>query len=155
MDKIKDSPKPLQKKLIFTVMIGILCLIMRGAVSLFANEQGTFLLSGVICVVCLYKAWKLYHIIANINYDIIEGTCVGITSKPMHKYIKVHLMDDSGEEFSLLLEKMSHIKIGIRYRFYLKKTAPLSTGSEYFDASLSTDCFLGYEEYGRHNNFTI
>ena len=48
----------------------------------------------------------------------------------------------------LLFGKRSKIQIGFRYRFYFKKTQRLTLGSEYFDAALSSDCFLGFEELG-------
>jgi hypothetical protein len=57
-------------------------------------------------------------------------------------------MDDSGIESSLRLGKQVMIKIGFRYRFYFKKSEQLSVGSEYFDAALASDRFLGFEELG-------
>ena len=79
---------------------------------------------------------------------MVEGTCVGIVPKPLRKYRKIRIMDDDGNESALLLGKHSKIQIGFRYRFYFKKTQRLTLGSEYFDAALSSDCFLGFEELG-------
>jgi hypothetical protein len=92
---------------------------------------------------------SLYYLIAKQKYETVEGTCVGIGVKPLRKYRTVKLMDDAGIESSLRLGKQTKIKIGFRYRFYLKKTERLySVGSEYFDAALSSDQFLGFEELG-------
>ena len=106
------------------------------------------LLCAVVCGLSLCKAWSFYHTICKQNYEIVEGTCVGIVPKPMRKYRKIRIMDDEGTESALLLSKHSKIKIGFRYRFYFKSTQRLTLGSEYFDAALSSDCFLGFEELG-------
>ena len=58
------------------------------------------------------------------------------------------LWDDEGNESALLLPKQSKLIIGDRYRFYFKQTQRISLGSEYFDAAMSSDCFLGYEQIG-------
>lgn len=153
MDKIKGSPAPLQRKLIVTVFVGIICLFIGAAVSLLAGESDTLVLSGVICTVCLYKARTVYNVIIKCDYDIIEGVVVGIMPKLMRRYIKVHLIDDEENEIKLLLEKRTNVKTGVRYKFYFKKSVPPLIGSEYFDAALSADCFLGYEaaeEYRRN-----
>ena len=81
----------------------------------------------------------------------MEGTCVAITPKPLRKYRKIKIIDTDGNESSLLLGKHSKVKIGFCYRFYFTKTQHVSLGSEYFDAALSSDCFLGYEELGEFN----
>ena len=60
----------------------------------------------------------------------------------------VTVMDDEGNESSLLLSKQSKVKIGDRYRFYFKQTQRITFGSEYFNAAMSSDCFLGYEAIG-------
>ena len=79
------------------------------------------------------------------EYEVVEGTCVGIVPKMLGRYRKIKIMDDEANESTLLLDKQSKIKIGDRYRFYFKKTTRVTLGNEYFDSALSSDCFLGYE----------
>ncbi len=148
MRKILNAPAPLRRRLILTVLLGFACLLIGLAVFLFAKDQIMLLLSAVVCGLSLCKAWSFYHTICKQNYEIVEGTCVGIVPKPMRKYRKIRIMDDEGTESALLLSKHSKIKIGFRYRFYFKSTQRLTLGSEYFDAALSSDCFLGFEELG-------
>ena len=74
---------------------------------------------------------------------------MGISPKPLRKFRKIRIMDDEGNESSLLLSKQSKVKIGDRYRFYFKQTQRISLGSDYFDAAMSSDCFLGYELVGK------
>lgn len=86
--------------------------------------------------------------IAGEEYEIVEGICVAVMPKPLRKYRKIKIMDDNGNESTMLLGKQSKVKIGYRYRFYFKETQRISLGSEYLDSAMSSDCFLGYEELG-------
>lgn len=148
MDKIKNAPAPLRRKLFLTALLGLLCLLIGVAMFLFSKDRIMLLLSAAVCILSFYRAWSIYNTVCKQEYEVVEGTCVGITPKPMRKYRKVRIMDNEGNESALLLGKQSKIKIGFRYRFYFKKTQRFTIGSEYFDSALSSDCFLGFEELG-------
>lgn len=148
MQKMKDAPAPLRRKLFLTVLLGFVCLLIGLTVFIFAKDQIMLLLSVAVCLLSIAKAYSIFRLIVKEEYETVEGTCVGITPKPLRKYRKIRIMDGDGNESSLLLGKQSKIKIGFRYRFFFKKTQRLTLGSEYFDTALSSDCFLGYEELG-------
>lgn len=145
MDKLKEAPASLKRKLFLTVLAGVLCLMIGAAMYIFAKDRVMLFLSAAVCVFSLVKAFVLYHVLGEKKYEVIEGICVGIVPKPMRRFRKIRIMDDEGNETSLLLSKQSKVKIGDRYRFYFKQTQHISLGSEYFDAAMSSDCFLGYE----------
>ena len=105
-------------------------------------------LSGAVLVFSIIRAIGLYYAIAGQKYEAVEGTCIGVSSKPLRKYYTVKLMDDAGIENSLRVGKQAKLRIGFRYRFYFRKCGRLSVGSEYFDTALSSDQFLGFEELG-------
>lgn len=136
----------LRRKLLLTVLLGLLCLLIGFAIYLFANDRITFYLSIAICIFSLYKVIMLYYTIIKHKYETVDGTCVSIIPKLFRKYRKIKIMDDNGTESTLLLNKHSKIKIGTRYRFYFKTSNNIKIGNEYIDSALSSDCFLGYEE---------
>lgn len=146
MDKIKDCPQPLMRKLFLTVLVGVLCLLVGIAMCIFAKDRIMLFLSGAVCVFSLIKAFSLYLVLSEKKYEIVEGTCIGIVPKPMRRFRKIRIMDDAGNESSLLLSKQSKVRIGDRYRFYFKQTQRITFGSDYFDAAMASDCFLGYEK---------
>lgn len=148
MEKLKDTPIPLKRKLFLTILIGFLCLLVGIAMCIFARDRIMLFLSGAVCLLSFVKAAMLYRVISEKKYEVTEGTCVGISPKPLRKFRKIRIMDDEGNETSLLLSKQSKVKIGDRYRFYFKQTQRISLGSDYFDAAMSSDCFLGYELLG-------
>lgn len=151
MEKIRNVPVPLRRKFYMTGLLGLICLLIGIAVYFFSKDRTMLLLSGIVCILCISRAYCIFRIITDEQYETFQGICVGIVPKPLRKYRKVRIMDDEGNESSLLLNKQSKVKIGYRYRFYFKKTQRLTLGSEYIDSSLSSDCFLGYEELGEFN----
>ena len=148
MDKRLDIPAPIRQKLILTTVVGIVCMLTGLAMFIFAKDQIMLLLSASVCVLCIAKTYSLFRLAIKKEYETVEGTCVGISPKPMRKYRKIRIMDDEGNESAVLLNKQSKVKIGYRYRFFFKQTQRFSLGSEYLDAAMSSDHFLGYEELG-------
>lgn len=112
------------------------------------EDKVMMFLSLAVCVLSLGKALGYYRVIAGEEYEVVEGTCVAVMPKPLRRYRKVKIIDDGGNEATMLLDKHSKVKIGYRYRFYFKETERISFGSDYLNSAMSSDCFLGYEELG-------
>lgn len=141
-------PTPLQRKMLFTTIIGVACFLVGFAVFLFNKDQTTLMLSLAVMVMCVGKAITYYRIVSTEAYEVVEGTCTAIVPQLIHRYRKVKIVDSSGNETLLLLDKLSKIQIGSRYRFYFKEADRITLGREYFDSALNADCFLGFEEVG-------
>lgn len=148
MGKIKDAPAPLRRKLFLTCIVGAVCLLVGVVMFLFLKDRMMLFLSMAVCLLSFDKAIDYYRVISGAEYEIVEGTCVAIIPKPLRKYRKIKIIDDNGNESTMLLGKQSKVMIGYRYRFYFKETAHISLGSEYLDSAMSWDFFLGYEELG-------
>lgn len=145
----KNIPWVLQQRILFTALIGAGCLAVGIAYFLFSRDMVFLALSGLVFLFSLLRGIGLWHTIMQRHYEVVEGTCIGISAKPLRQQSKVRIMDESGVETALRLGKQPKIKIGFRYRFYFKRDKRLSVGSEYFDTALSTDQFLGFEELGK------
>ena len=148
MERFKKCPRVLLQKLLITLLLGAGCLAVGAAYYAAAHDAVFLALSGILSVGCVWRSWSLYRMIADVNYSLTEGVCVGITSKPMRRYRSIRLMDTEGLESTLLLDKRTRVKIGYQYRIYFKKDHQPSLGSEYLDTALSGDGFLGIEELG-------
>lgn len=155
MENILKAPAPLRRQLILTILMGFVCLLVGLAMFLFAKDRIMLLLSAAICILSFCRAYTFYRGISEKEYEMVEGTCVGIVPKPLRKYGKIRIIDDDGNESALLLGKHLKIQIGFRYRFYFKKTQRLTLGSEYFDSALSSDCFLGFEELRKLGDHSV
>ena len=146
MDKLKDLPSVLMRKILFTLSLGCGCLGV-GIVCFFAiGDHILLILSGFVFIFTLAKSVAIYRIAASQSFEIVEGICIGLSNKPFAKCRKIRIMNLDGIESSLMISKQLKFKIGCSYRFYFKAGSQPIFGSEYLDTSLSTDLFLGYEE---------
>lgn len=145
MDKIKNSPLPLRQKMLFSVLIGVVCFSVGGVIFIYTKDRIMLYLSFAVLAFSIIKSINLFLILRNKKYDVIEGMCTVIVPKPLRKVRKVEIIDNEGNNHSLYLNKQSKLKIGQSYRFYFKKTESILTGNEYFDTALNSDSFLGYE----------
>ena len=145
MDKWTTFPAPLKRKMILTALIGVGCLLVGVAFTIFAKDTMMLFLSIAVCAFSFYKSFSMYQVARKKEYEIVEGTCTSIVPKLLRKFRKIKITDDEGNEMTLLLNQQSKVAIGERYRFYFKKTTRMTIGNEYFDSALSSDCFLGYE----------
>lgn len=146
---IKIIPAVLQQRILFTMLIGAGCLAVGIACYLASKDLILLVLSGLVFLFSLLRGAGLWHTAASRQYEVVEGTCVGISAKPFRQQSKIRIMDENGIETALCLGKQSKVKIGFRYRFYFKGGKRLSLGNEYFDTALSTNQFLGFEELGK------
>ena len=144
-DKWTSFPAPLKRKMLLTALVGIGCLLVGVAFTIFAKDMMMLFLSIAVCGFSLYKTFTMFRVASKKDYEIVEGTCSAIVPKLITKFKKIKITDDEGNETTLLLSKQSKVSIGERYRFYFKKTMRVTLGNEYFDSALSSDCFLGYE----------
>ena len=145
MEKWKSASAPLKNKILLMAFVGVGCLLVGIALCIFSKDTMMLFLSLGVFGFSVYKAFSIYRLIIKNEYEVVEGTCVGIVPKMLGRYRKIKIMDDEANESTLLLDKQSKIKIGDRYRFYFKKTTRVALGNEYFDTALASDCFLGYE----------
>ena len=145
MDKWNGFPTPLKRKMLLTALVGIGCLLVGVAFTIFAKDTMMLILSGAVCAFSMFKAFTMYRVASKKDYEVVEGTCSAIVPKLLPKFRKIKITDDEGNETTLLLSKQSKVSICERYRFYFKKTTRVTLGNEYFDSALSSDCFLGYE----------
>lgn len=139
-------PPVLKCKLLFTILAGIGVITISAIVHEVIGDETLIYLGGIIFISCLLRCHTLWTILSKSNYEVIVGTCIGINTPPLRRYQKVTVMDESGIESTLLLQKQARIIIGKQYRFYFKKNTLPILGNNFFDSSLSTDSFLGFEE---------
>lgn len=142
----QSHPAPLRQRFYLLIVVGITFLIAGICVSIIFNDTVMLVLSVIVCVFCFIKAGCHYMTVINSRYETISGVCVSVTPRFLRRQKKIKINDVDGNERTLLLSKHSRVKTGVRYNFYFKTVKHISIDNDYFDALLSSDCFLGYEE---------
>lgn len=144
MDKWINAPFTLRIKVVITLLIGIGSLILAAILFPVSHDRILIILSGMIFGFCLCRSIDILLLILRGSYEAITGTCTAVSPQPLRRYRKIALVDAHGAEIILLLGKQLKIKPGSCYCFYFRKTSFPRLGSEYLDAALATDLFLGY-----------
>lgn len=144
MDKWINAPFTLRIKVVITLLTGIDSLILAAILFPVSHDRILIILSGMIFGFCLCRSIDILLLILRGSYEAITGTCTAVSPQPLRRYRKIALVDAHGAEIILLLGKQLKIKPGSCYCFYFRKTSFPRLGSEYLDAALATDLFLGY-----------
>ena len=145
MEQWLNAPLTLRLKVFLILFMGIGSLFIAAIVFFLSHDRLLLILSGIIFGGCLFRSAGLLIVILRGDYETITGVCTAVTSLPLRRYRKIELTDRQGAAIILLLGKQVKINLSGCYCFYFRKASRPSLGSEYLDASLSTDLFLGYD----------
>ena len=145
MEQWLNAPLTLRLKVFLILFMGIGSLFIAAIVFFLSHDRLFLILSGIIFGGCLFRSAGLLAVILRGDYETITGVCTAVTSLPLRRYRKIELTDRQGAAIILLLGKQVKINLSGCYCFYFRKASRPSLGSEYLDASLSTDLFLGYD----------
>ena len=145
------SPPLLQRRVFFTMLLGIGSISIAGVMFFLSKDHILLTLSSLILFCCITRSINLLRIIVQKKYETVTGICNNISPIPLHRYRKIYLLDDAGNEFALLLDKRYPIKPGSSYRFYFQQNGTIPFGNDYLDAMFSASDFLGYEEWFPEN----
>lgn len=143
MEQWLNAPFTLRLKVFLILFMGIGSLFIAAIVFFLSRDRLLLILSSIIFGGCLFRSARLLVVILRGDYETITGICTAVTSLPLRRYRRIELTDRQGTAIILLLGKQIRIKPGVCYCFYFRKSCRPSLGSEYLDASLSTDLFLG------------
>lgn len=146
MKRWSSCPRILKRKTLFTLLAGTGCLGVSIFVFFLYGDHMLLILGSAFFSGCLLQSGSLCHTIVHEKYDTVTGVCVGSCSSTLRRYRKIFLIDDSGNETTLLLGRQEPIRRGALYRFYFQTASQKPFGNEQLDAALSSHAFLGYEE---------
>lgn len=147
MDKWIHSPPLLQRKVLLTLFLGVGSISVAAVMFFLSKDSTLLMLSIFILLGCIFRSIGYLQVILKEDYNVVTGTCTNIIAVPFRRYRKIFLLDEAGNETTLLLGKQQLIKPGASYRFYFQRNGPAPLGNDYLDAMLSTNIFLGYEEW--------
>ena len=85
MDKWTSFPSPLKRKILLTFLVGIGCLLVGIAFTIFAKDTMMLILSIAVCAFSFYKAFTMFRTAAKRDYEVVEGTCMSIVPKLLNK----------------------------------------------------------------------
>ena len=146
MEKQNTIPAILRWKVIYTILTGFGIGIVAAITFAVSKDHTLLALGGILLLWCLFRGVILWRSISAGHYESVTGVCTAVVQPAFHRYKKVHLTLENGNETILLLGAQAKVKPDTCYRFYFQNSSAPRLGNDYLDAALSTNVFLGYEE---------
>lgn len=146
MEKQNAIPLVLRGKAVLTFFTGVGIGMAATIIYAVSKDRTMLTLGGILFLWCLLKGWMLWRNISAGHYESITGICTSVSQPPFHRYKKVFLTLEDGQETTLLLGTQTKVKPDTWYRFYFRGGSSPRLGNDYLDAALSTNVFLGFEE---------
>lgn len=146
MKKWNYLPPALLRKVLLTLLAGLIFL---GAGIIFAyltHDYDLILLSILILGFCIFRAFCLWRMCWNGTYETVTGICDEITPHSMEQYMKVQVILPNNTVQEIILDRKIKVLPGREYHFYFRSNERYDTGSDYLDATLSGYNFLGFDE---------
>lgn len=125
--------------------IAILCLIVGIAYGLATRDRTLMIMSGIICVVNIYKIFELQQISKKERYVVVSGRCLESIYKLVGKY-RIFRIQDGDNIIEISVPKSVKLKVNEEYNLYFKKSTLETEGySEWLKNKILSENFLGYE----------
>lgn len=133
------------KKTLTLSAIAILCLIVGIAYGLATKDRTLMIMSGIICIVNVYKIFELQQISKKEKYVVVSGKCLESIYKLVGKY-RIFRIQNGDDIIEISLPKSVKLKVNEEYNLYFKKNTLDTEGySEWLKNKILSENFLGYE----------
>lgn len=133
------------KKTLTLSTIAILCLIIGIAYGLTTKDRILMIMSGIICVVNIYKIFELHQISKKEKYVVVSGKCLESIYKLVGKYC-IFRIQNGDDIIEISVPKNVKLKVNKEYNLYFKKTTLETEGyNDWLKNKILSESFLGYE----------
>lgn len=143
MGRLFQWPPAILRRWLGLPVVGLGCLLAGAAVGIALKDRFMLFLSVAVFLACVVKAIVFYRLVAQGEYEVVEGVCVEVKRQPIQKSCRVKVVDSADNIRGLTLEKRLSFRVGCQYRFYLRKSGDTSQPPGPFPRP---DELLGYEE---------
>ena len=126
----RDWPVVLKRKWIMTLVMGLQFFLVGVGVYLALNDRTMLLISTALVLCTALRCASFYWTIYTGNYEITEGFCIEICKADRQRRRKVRLLEEDGNEWAILLDKRTPIRIGSYYRIYYEVCPGSQRGSD-------------------------
>lgn len=150
MKKFHEWPAVLQRRWLLSGAAG-LCFLAVGLVVYFTLHDRVLLTISVLLALCVtLRCASFYRMARRGGYEVVEGVCIELGRSGIKKQRSVRLLQMDGNEYAVMLDKRTPLRIGNLYRLYFRQAPPSRlSGLEQY---LSQDQFLGLEDLGEYHD---
>lgn len=108
-------------------------------------------ISALLALGTLLRCFLFYRIVQAEAYEVVEGVCIELGRAGLRKRRKVRLLQEDGNEYTILLGKQMSLRLGNRYRIFFRRGEVAGQGAERFPNFIVEDHLLGLEDMGEYH----
>lgn len=149
MKKFCEWPAVLQRRWLLSGAAGLGFLIVGLVVFLTLHDRALLMISALLALCIALRCVSFYRMARSDGYEVVEGICIVLGRPGMKKQRSVRLLQMDGNEYAVMLDKRTPLRIGNLYRLYFRQAHPsqISGLEQYF----LQDQFLGLEDLGEYH----
>lgn len=151
MTPVKDWPAALRRRWFLTVAAGGGFLLVGLAAFLALQDRVLLVISDLLAICTILQCLSCYRMVRSGSYEVVEGICIALDRPGLGRRRKVRLLLDDGNECAVVLDKQTKLRIGCRYRIFLRRGGSPEPGPEAFSQRLGGDLFLALEDLGTYH----
>lgn len=149
MRKFHEWPSVLQRRWLLSGAAGLGFLVVGLVVFLTLHDRAILVISALLALCVAFRCVSFYRMAQSDGYEVVEGICISLGRPGMKKQRCVRLLQTDGNEYAVMLDKRTPLRIGNHYRLYFRQLpASQSSGLEGY---LAQDQFLGLEDLGEYH----
>lgn len=115
------------------------------------HDRMLLMISGLLSLCTFLRCFSFYRMVQAEAYEVVEGVCIELGHPGLRKRRKVRLLQEDGNEYAVLLDKRTPLRIGNRYRIYFQREDNSSQVVYLFPCVATEDRFLGLEDMGEYH----
>jgi len=149
MKKFHEWPAVLQRRWLLSGAAGLGFLAVGLVVFFTLHDRALLIISALLAFCIALRCVSFYRMARSDGYEVVEGVCIELGRPGMKKQRSVRLLQMDGNEYAVMLDKRTTLRIGNLYRLYFRQTPPSQiSGLEQY---LAQDQFLGLENLGEYH----
>lgn len=151
MKPVKDWPAALRNRWFLYGAAGAGFLLVGLAAFSVLHDRMLLGISGLLALCTLLRCLAFYQMVRADAYEVVEGVCIELGHAGLRKRRKVRLLQEDGNEYAVLLDKRTPLRIGNRYRIFFRCENTSDQALEIFPNFVAEDRFLGLENMGEYH----
>lgn len=147
----KEWPAALRNRWFLHIAAGVGFLLVGLAAFSALHDRMLLMISALLSLCTVLRCLSFYRMVQAESYEVVEGVCIELGRPGLRKRRRVRLLQEDGNEYAVLLDKRTPLRIGNRYRIYFRREDDGGQDVNLFPCFAAEGQFLGLEDMGEYH----
>lgn len=115
------------------------------------NRPKAIVVSSLLSLCTFLRCLSFYWMVRVESYEVVEGVCIELGCLGLRKRRRVRLLQEDGDEYAILLDKRTPLRIGNRYRIFFRCEDDGGQAAGLLPFFAVEDQLLGLEDMGEYH----